>query len=298
MVQYFKEQCPPVSIQLNLTNYCACKCIMCKKHEWKLGSIEPDIVINLLDQFKKLNVESIVLSGGDPFAYHNILHIIEEISKRDFKLGILTAGNIQFDYWTAILPKLTWLRFSIDAYDQEQWSHIRGSSRYDVMRQNLETVSKLGHNDKVRLNFCKIKNVNEDQEEKVRNLANELGFGFAAHDVRTFEEFMHKQDHHSFLEQKCIVPYVHCLIESDGSVFPCCTVMNENDHLENVNFEYVLGNIKDFNNDFGKLWFSEKANEMKNMLYNNRVAECSTCPERYYSSNIEYSKAVDKGLFL
>jgi radical SAM protein with 4Fe4S-binding SPASM domain len=119
-----------------------------------------------------------------------------------------------------------------------------------------------------------------------------------AHEVRVFEQFMNKTEHNETIPKTCIIPFLHCVIEADGSVFPCCDVMNENAEFEKVNFNYSLGNLKDFDYDFYQLWHSEKANKIKNFLLNNRVTECATCPARYYSCNIEYEKESERVMFL
>ena len=65
MIQHFKEKCPPISVQLNITNNCACKCVMCKKHEWDLKPIELITAIPLLNELASMGTETIVFSGGD-----------------------------------------------------------------------------------------------------------------------------------------------------------------------------------------------------------------------------------------
>lgn len=297
LVQKLKDRCEPISIQFNITNKCGCKCVMCKKWDWKLGTMPFNVVSNLIKQFENNGVESIVFSGGDPLVYPKF----EEIVKlTNLKIGVLTAGNIPFTGWKTLTEKADWIRFSVDAADLNKWKEIRGSTSagYEYLIKNLEEVSELKGKAAVRLNFCRIKDVNEDQEEKVKELAEKCGFAFMAHEVRVFEQFMNKIEHNETIPKTCIIPFLHCVIEADGSVFPCCDVMNENAEFEKVNFNYSLGNLKDFDYDFYQLWHSEKANKIKNFLLNNRVTECATCPARYYSCNIEYEKESERVMFL
>jgi len=297
LVKYLGDQCKPVSIQFNLTNRCGCHCLMCKKYDWKLGELDFDSVVGLIRQFEENKAESIVFSGGDPLVYPGFADVMKETNTA---FGILTAGNVLFRSWDIAVERAKWIRFSIDAADVEKWKLIRGStdSGYGHLIKNLEEVSRLKGKAAVRINFCRIKGINEDQEEKVKELAQHLGFDFMAHEVRVFKQYMNKEEHHDENVGLCIIPYLHAVVEADGSVFPCCDVMNENAELENVNFKYSLGNLKNFNFDFYKLWFSDKAQEIKNFFYKNRVKECATCPMRYYPCNIEYEKQHEGIIFL
>lgn len=302
LVKYLKEKSPLVSVQLNVTNTCACKCVMCYKYEWQLGGVDKNKIMRLISDFEKNQVESIVFSGGDPLVYPHLAEVIESV--KTMKMGLLTAGNVKFKHWDQIVDKLTWLRFSVDAFDTEKWMEVRGSTAksFGLLKENLDIVSQLIPEEekkkKVRFNFCILKDTNEEQEEKVKDWANSYGFNFMAHDIRIFEQYMRKKQHHEFLNQKCIVPYIHCIIEADGEVYPCCDVMNENAKYEDVNKHYSLGNLNDFDYDFYALWSSKKAIEQKNFFYNTRVKECETCPVRYYPANVEYEEKKDEVMFL
>jgi radical SAM protein with 4Fe4S-binding SPASM domain len=280
---------------------------MCKKHEWNLGSMLFDHAKYLIQNFQEIGVESIVFSGGDPFAHIGLIDLVELCG--NMKVGILTAGNIYCspENWERILKKVSWVRFSVDAYDAEIWKRIRGSTDqgYTILNTNLKTVSRLlepltieEREKKVRLNMCILKGINEQEEIKVNAWARELGFNFMAHDTRVFEELMKKKEHHDRIASKCIIPFVHCIIETNGDVYPCCDVMNENASLENVNKQYRLGNLEDHDWNFDLLWTSQKATEIKKFFYEIRVKECETCPMRYYPANIEYEKQENEAIFL
>jgi radical SAM protein with 4Fe4S-binding SPASM domain len=301
-IERLQEKCVPISVQLNITNKCACKCLMCGKHSWNLGNIEQRNLIHLLEDLNSNHVESVVFSGGDPLVYPEFEKIIDHCGS--MKIGILTAGNIQFKYWDKIIPKINWVRFSIDAADKEEWKKIRGSTDTGFLNLmiNLDVVSNLipesEKKKKVRFNFCKLKGINEEQELKTKQLAELFNFDFMAHETRVIQQYMNKNEHHEKLNDECIIPFIHCVIESDGSVFPCCDVMNENADLKDVNFQYALGNLNDFNWNFFDLWYSEKATQQKLFFYKNRVKECETCPMRYYPANVEYSEQKDGVIFL
>lgn len=305
LIDEFKERMSPVSVQLNITNSCACKCIMCKKHEWKLGHIGLDDVKGMINDFEVMGVESVVFSGGDPLAYLNFAEVVEYASAAGLKIGILTAGNIKFDDWDRIVPHAEWIRFSIDALDKDKWMEIRGSTekRYEFLSENIKKILELipdieERKRKIRINCCILDGVNEQEILKLQNYADTLGFDFMAHDTRVFEEYMKENEHHTSLPQKCIIPFVHCVIEVDGMVYPCCTVMNENAAYEDVNHGYALGNVSKFRWDFKSFWNHSDTAYKRKFFYEHRVAECKTCPARYYCCNVAYEAEKGKVAFL
>jgi MoaA/NifB/PqqE/SkfB family radical SAM enzyme len=302
-VKHLWDRCIPISVQLNITNKCGCRCLMCGKHTWGLGSMEQSKLISLIEEFKESGVESVVFSGGDPLVYPNFQEIVKFCGNH-LKVGILTAGNVPFKHWNEIIQKVKWIRFSVDAADVEVWKKIRGSTDvgFHHLLENLKTISELipdsEKKNKVRLNFCKLKGINEDQEEKTKEMAEQFGFDFMAHETRVVKEYMNKEEHHDHLNKECIIPLIHCVIEANGMVFPCCDIMNENAKWDEVNTEYRLGDLNHFSWNFFSLWFSQKATAQKLFFVKNRVKECETCPTRYYPANIEFENKKDETIFL
>jgi MoaA/NifB/PqqE/SkfB family radical SAM enzyme len=62
-----------------------------------------DEAFNIAQQFKKLGVKFIALSGGEPLTYSHIFPLIEFLKKQGFILGINTNGTLITD---AIAKKL------------------------------------------------------------------------------------------------------------------------------------------------------------------------------------------------
>jgi len=130
---WIKRQEPHlVSVQLNVTNTCPQKCIMCHKPEWAAIQAGSKNVIQVELAVRELNslpdLETIVLSGGDPMNYVHLKALIDHI-KPEIKLGMFTTGldNSTNRYVDLDLTKFGFIRFSIDGATPQTWAKIRGS---------------------------------------------------------------------------------------------------------------------------------------------------------------------------
>lgn len=121
-----------VSLQLNVTNTCPQHCIMCHKPEWaqiQAGSknvIDPNIAIREINSLPDL--ETLVLSGGDPMNYAHLSEIVEGI-REPIQFGMFTTGldNAKNRYVDLDIKRFGYIRFSIDGASAETWAKIRGS---------------------------------------------------------------------------------------------------------------------------------------------------------------------------
>ena len=65
-------------------------------------------------------------------------------------------------------------------------------------------------------------------------------------------------------DEVCYLPFYMAEISDNGNVYPCCPRF--------VDF-YSIGNL--FENDFQEIWFSEKANNFREMLLNSNYSLCN-----------------------
>ena len=122
-----------VSIQTNLTNVCPQHCIMCNKPEWakiqtgRNAALDPIHTANELNSMPDL--ETVVLSGGDPMNYKHLQEYLNAI-REDISFGMFTTGldNHTNRYSDLPLERFGYIRFSIDGNTPETWAKIRGSS--------------------------------------------------------------------------------------------------------------------------------------------------------------------------
>lgn len=133
-----------VSIQTNLTNVCPQHCIMCHKPEWakiqtgRNAALDPKFTAKELNTLPDL--ETIVLSGGDPMNYSGLLTYIDTV-KQSVSFGMFTTGldNGRNRYSDLPFKRFGYIRFSIDGDKPETWAKIRGSvpQAYHVAWNNV-----------------------------------------------------------------------------------------------------------------------------------------------------------------
>jgi MoaA/NifB/PqqE/SkfB family radical SAM enzyme len=83
----------------------------------------------------------------------------------------------------------------------------------------------------------------------------------------------------------CIMPFIHFIIDSDGSVFSCCRLLDDNGDYNNRNKNIILGNIYKMN----IRQILDNGSEIRKKLYYANEKVCWSC-DRYNKLNEEYFK--------
>ena len=87
---------PIISLRISITNRCNVDCIYCH-HDGMLESsseMTPDEIYEICRIAKKLGVEKIRLSGGEPLIRPDIVEIVEKINSLDFKDISMTTNGV------------------------------------------------------------------------------------------------------------------------------------------------------------------------------------------------------------
>lgn len=165
----------PISLDLNLSNICNYKCIMCspmassrlyeeevthqskfkelkffKMFTSKIDSTWPESV-----QFQQLMIDSLLpnlkiidLKGGEPLLVKNVQQMIESIpNKSEVILSITTNGSISLaDSFIKKLQefKHIWMCVSVDGIG-EVGEYIRYGSTWDTVNSTIQQLSKLSN---------------------------------------------------------------------------------------------------------------------------------------------------------
>lgn len=139
--QFVKPKNDGGSMQMYLTNECNMRCPHCYmfaglKKDHELSTKE---IFDIISSFKKHGGNNIVFSGGE-IALRTDLY---EILKYSYEMGmsneILTNGTLWCaDLVRRVAPLITRVQISIDGYDEDTNSHIRGKGNFS---KALKTVS-------------------------------------------------------------------------------------------------------------------------------------------------------------
>jgi len=296
---------PPLSVQINLTNRCYSRCVMCMKwKDWpKEDFLTTKAVINLMDTFNLLDVKSVVFSGGEPFAREDLLEIVK--NKGKLKVGVLTSGiwrlkNLNYE---EIISNLDLIHFSLDAFSSRLYNLIRGTDggvckevkRNIVFANNLIKSGK--SHAQIKINIVKQK-LNVGEIDNIIKFCQLHKIPYRISPVHTFDELKVEGDKYN-IPKYCVVPYFHCVVDADGEVFFCCHLLNDNNYFINRNTELSLGNV--LKQDFCKIWYGGKAKSLREYLFQHRLPECRNCDNRYIHINQayeEYQQKAEEAIFL
>ena len=81
---------------IEITNKCPLNCIFCSSHSnlRKNRHINKETLKKIILDAKRLRIEKIQLSGGEPFQHPDIDELIGVILEKNFELEIYTCGNV------------------------------------------------------------------------------------------------------------------------------------------------------------------------------------------------------------
>lgn len=160
---------PPMQIRIKPTNICAHNCWYCayRAENLQLGKdmVEKDFIPRekmreIIDDIVGMGVQSVTFSGGgDPFHYPYLLETINRLIKSPVKFASLThGGRLEGEVAEVFAHHGTWLRISIDGWDDESYSSCRRVplGEFSKVMHNIENFKK--YKGKCYLGVCIIVN--------------------------------------------------------------------------------------------------------------------------------------------
>lgn len=140
------EKANLITLQLDLTDFCVCKCKGCEHWKWpQKTKLSIDTILTHVMPFIKNNdsLQSVVFSGGEPLLHPNVEMIAKSIKYFGKNVGIITSGlgksNID---WESLSQSCSWIRFSTDGFTDENYKNTRGVDLFQQWSNNLQTLLK------------------------------------------------------------------------------------------------------------------------------------------------------------
>src|SRR3989344_1238380 len=138
-----KGDCFPIYVEIGPTGKCNHRCVFCAVDWLKYGgaSIGKEIMFRTLEDLAQSGVKSVMFAGeGEPLLHRDISEFVNRASNNNLSVAITTNG-VLFDKEMAesCLPKLSWIRFSVDAGTPEIYALVHGTKTKDFDRviQNI-----------------------------------------------------------------------------------------------------------------------------------------------------------------
>ena len=157
---------PIISLRISITNRCNVDCIYCH-HDGMLESsseMTPDEIYEICRIAKKLGVEKIRLSGGEPLVRPDIVEIVEKINSLDFKdISITTNGIFLEKYAQGLVDAgLDRVNVSLDTLDEETYQMIVGKNVLQRVKDGIVKSCEVGMYP-VKINMVVMNNINNDE---------------------------------------------------------------------------------------------------------------------------------------
>lgn len=165
------------SVVVELTNKCYIGCDYCINNSSVPNEtiLDFNVVKNLIDDMKKINVKSIFLSGGEALLYPYILETIDYCRKNDMDTTIIsTVGSLLTEeIINSILENNVSIISTIDG-TRETHNSRRATKNYDLILSSIETLYKKGFSQKYYIR-CNLSYDNLDSIENLVEVCYNLG---------------------------------------------------------------------------------------------------------------------------
>lgn len=147
---------PPVQIRIKPTNVCCHNCRYCayRSENLQLGRnmdrrscIPKPKMMEIIADVIDMGVKAVTFSGGgDPFCYPYLTDVVRMLAGSPVKFASLTNGSrLKGEIAEIFAHSATWLRISMDGWDDESYSHYRGVGKgeFAAVMDNMEKFRKL-----------------------------------------------------------------------------------------------------------------------------------------------------------
>lgn len=302
----------PFNIMIEPTNACNLHCPTCPTGSGKLNRAKRAMNFgefkSIVDQAKGY-VENITMwNYGEPFLNKELLPMVRYAVSNHIRIVVSTNGEFfhSRDFCREIVMSgMNHLIICLDGADQETISKFRRGSNFKVIVRGISMIrdakNELGLKTPIiELQFIVMKH-NEHQKEQMRHLSKKLGadvylektvgidfndkdFQKMALDFLPSDKADSRYDfdgRESFIlkgaiSNKCSWINTATVINSDGSVVPCCYDLYS---------DHIMGNV--FNAPLSEIWKGEKYQIFRKKIKKNRknISICNICSEgRYHIS--------------
>ncbi len=307
----------PDNLLIEPTNICNLSCPTCPTGSGKLNrhkrSMTFDEFERIISQIKNYVTQIGLWNYGEPFLNKDLLKMIKLASSADIDVVISTNGEFfkSKEFCMNVAKSgLEHLIICLDGADQETLSKFRKKADYNNIingiKLMIETKKELSSKIPiVELQFIVMKH-NEHQRETMRQIAKQLsvdvycektvGIDFNDPDFQymvkelvptdaSSSRYVLKQDGTFALKgelpNNCHLIDYSTVINSDGTVTPCCYDLYSN---------YIMGNI--FSENLKMIWMNKKYRDFRRQIKRDRrsIPICNICSEGRY--NISKSGSI------
>jgi len=140
-----REPCPPVTVELDLTNHCNHRCPECAGGRRNGDSLGRDEAEKYLSQLVDVGCKAVTFTGGgEPLCHPAAVDLVQVAKGLGLDVGFITNGGLlSRTSIETLLQACCWIRVSLDASDPANYMRVHGRDRDEFYRV-LRNISLLG----------------------------------------------------------------------------------------------------------------------------------------------------------
>lgn len=274
------ERVRPITCEIDPSNVCNLNCSFCMYAKYLKTNREIlpwEIYRNLINELKLSGTKSITFTGGgEPLMNPRFNAMASKAHSLGFKIGLITNGTLLNEVEN--LDYFTFIRISLDAYDEDSYYEIKGKRLFSKVMRNIDNAVNSSNADiGVSYVVCK-ENVNGI--EKIQKDLNNIGVKYiqfkpAWINGGKFELPKGIDGNKAIITDRyiakdnlpCLIAGLIGIVGADSKSYFCCQ------YRGNKNF--LLGDLSE--DSFGTLW--EKRKDI--------MPDVSKCPQCRYQNYAE-----------
>lgn len=265
-------------VYLHLTQMCNLRCSYCYNalNLNKKDKLTTKLIYDIIDKLSEIGVKKIILTGGEPLLRKDIIQIVSYIKNTGIYVELLTNG-VYLSAKSEILDFVDNIIVSLDTLE-EDINQRKGL----VINELIESLISISPKYKKKIAIRAVISVhNQNCWKDVEKFANEFGFAFITtifipnnatefQLLPDFDKTKKNTELMNFGGSICGGCYKIIAIDSNGDIFPCQTLVQE---------EYKLTNILNDN------WYNELKNAKLTKQFLDRtvlsINICKSCNYKY-----------------
>lgn len=281
------EKVPPVTCEIDPTNYCQNKCRFCYFEGYLQHTpmqLNYDLYLRLISDLQTMGVKSVTFTGGgEPTLHPRFKSMVRDAKRRGFALGLITNG-LKIDDTKDLLDHFDFIRVSLNAATPETYYELtKNKDGFEKVRVNLATLSlarRRGLTVGISYVICP---ENQHEVELAEKMANDIGVDYIQFKPEVGNGL--PRNEHSpvalFTDRYPVDSDLPCkiaglvgIVGADGQAYFCCQKRGDS--------AFVVGDLR--TTFFPKVWAKRKGMKPD-------ISGCTTC--RYMNYAVDYREYVN-----
>lgn len=226
------ELIAPIYVEISPVSFCNHRCLFCGLDfaQGEKVSLDTAVTCRSLKEMSHLGVKSIMFAGeGEPLLHPGLPEMVAVAKQSGLDVSITTNGSLgNAEIWQSVIPRLSWLRFSVDAGSQEVYSRVHGvgdgafEKTLESIRQALAVRDVSGSDCTIGVQFLLIRENLADLEQAIR-LFGDIGVDYLS--FKPFSEHPQMLNKSDFTYDAEAIASIDAIVESYRDAFSGTSVI-------------------------------------------------------------------------